>query len=277
MASGSGFLSGYGYIARSAYATPLELGFKSWTLDFSPVNGGVAFPTQARLNPYLDPAKRPLQWQTEDWDPALRFWTLAFDSQLIEWLQDLDISAPSILAAREFAPAARQVADGRRCARDSRYPARQGLAAARAPGIGAVDDTATASQASAWTFINSELEELIDMMEDDRDRYLRRDQIGTGGRRSRPTSCTCSGSTGEQADDDRADQLRAGHRQPRVHALQAACSSACGPSTHLPRTGAAVRAAAASVLSERTLVSRDTSSRCCCSKSTRSPSASAWG
>jgi hypothetical protein len=172
MASGSGFLSGYGYVARSAYATPLELGYKTWTLDFSPISGGVAFPTHARLNPYANLAK-PLTWQTEDWDPALRFWTLAFDSQLVEWMQDLDISAPSILAAREFAREHGQWQMDVGVVNDSVLPD-SGLLGAGwlLPDhlkwrIGGAN-----TAASAWTFINGELEELIDLMEDDRGRYL---------------------------------------------------------------------------------------------------------
>jgi len=169
MGSGSGFLSGYGYIARSAYATPLELGFKPWTLDFSPVSGGLAFPTHARFNPYpvAGNAAGPQRvWQTEDWDPALRFWSLAFDAQLIEWMQDLDISAPSILAAREFAKeygkwqmidgAALVTADWLRPEHLEWLPA---------------DNTAAAAQV-AWNFINGELDELVDLMEDDRARYM---------------------------------------------------------------------------------------------------------
>jgi hypothetical protein len=34
---------------------------------------------------------------------ALRFWDLPFDPTLTEWLQDLDLSAASVQAAREFA------------------------------------------------------------------------------------------------------------------------------------------------------------------------------
>ncbi|HMO46620.1 MAG TPA: hypothetical protein PKB14_11390 [Rubrivivax sp.] len=174
MASGSGFLSGYGDIARSAYATPLELGYKTWTLDFSPVSGGVAFPTDARLNPYKDPAK-PLMWQTEDWDPALRFWTLAFDSQLVEWLQDLDIAAPSVLAAREFASQHAQWQMEVGVVNDAVLP-NSGLLGAGwllpAHLAWRPADNTAASAAAAWIFINSELEELIDLMEDDRGRYL---------------------------------------------------------------------------------------------------------
>ncbi|HRH85828.1 MAG TPA: hypothetical protein PLO41_03180 [Rubrivivax sp.] len=165
MASGSGFLSGYGPVARSAYATPLELGLKTWTLDFSPVSGGVAFPTDARLNPYRDPNK-PLQWQTEDWDPALRFWTLGFDSQLVEWLQDVDISAPSILAAREFAAQHTSWQVDAATLDTRKWMRKAHMKWAHPAFIGADDPT------QAWTFIKGELEELIDLMEDDRGRYL---------------------------------------------------------------------------------------------------------
>jgi hypothetical protein len=169
MGSGSGFLSGYGYIARSAYATPAELGFKPWTLDFSPVSGGQAFPTHARFNPYpvvANIAGPQRTWQTEDWDPALRFWSLAFDPQLIEWLQDLDISAPSILAAREFAK------------EHGKWQMIDGAALVTAGWLRPehlewlpADGTA-ASAKLAWNFINGELDELVDLMEDDRARYM---------------------------------------------------------------------------------------------------------
>ena len=51
MGSGSGFLSGYGFIPRSAYATPLELGFKPWTLDFSAISGGRGVSHRRALQP----------------------------------------------------------------------------------------------------------------------------------------------------------------------------------------------------------------------------------
>ena len=172
MGSGSGFLGGYGHVARSAYATPLELGFKPWTLDFSPVSGGLAFPTHARFNPYPVIPGSPsvagpqLTWQTDDWDPALRFWSLDFDVQLTEWLQDLDISAPSIMAAREFAKehGKWQKPDG------AAMVAVQWLRPEHLEWL-PVDNTPAAAKV-AWDSINRELDELVDLMEDDRARYM---------------------------------------------------------------------------------------------------------
>ena len=96
MSSGSGFLGGYGDVPRSAYATPAELGAKPWALDFNEGSGWPSYPTQQRVR--LD-----LEWQPSDWDPGLRFWSLPFDERLAEWLQDVDLAAPAVLAARQFA------------------------------------------------------------------------------------------------------------------------------------------------------------------------------
>jgi hypothetical protein len=79
----------------------LELRHRPWTLDFSPDDTGLlAFPEQI-TNPY---ASTPhLAWQTDDWDPALRFWALPYDPQLRQWLLAVDDpSLPSIMAALEF-------------------------------------------------------------------------------------------------------------------------------------------------------------------------------
>ncbi len=63
--------------------------------------GNSPYPTQYVVNPYA--GGKDLEWTTEDWDPALRFWTLGFDRFLGEWLRSVDTSRPSILAAQEFA------------------------------------------------------------------------------------------------------------------------------------------------------------------------------
>lgn len=96
MPSGLGYLGGYGNVARSAYATPAELGAKPWALDFNIESGWPSFPTAQRV-------LAPMHWQPGDWDPGLRHWSLPFDERLQEWLQDVDLAAPSVLAAREFA------------------------------------------------------------------------------------------------------------------------------------------------------------------------------
>lgn len=98
---GVGADSGIG-VVRSFYATPIELGFLPWALVFTPDNAGVEpFPLQYVINPYQVP-DHPLEWTTQDWDPALRFWTLPYNRNLTQWLQSVDPAAPATFAAREF-------------------------------------------------------------------------------------------------------------------------------------------------------------------------------
>ena len=99
--SGTGFFGGYGRIDRSDYATPANLGPIPWTLDFADGNGWPAFPAAQRFDPNALGLK--LEWQTGDWDPGLRYWSLPFDPTLTEWLQDVDLASPAVMAAREFA------------------------------------------------------------------------------------------------------------------------------------------------------------------------------
>jgi membrane-associated phospholipid phosphatase len=139
---------------RSYYATPIDLGFRPWALDFTPDDAGTsAFPHDCILNPYaFDP---PLKWRTDDWDPALRFWTLPFDPTLTEWLKAVDTSRPSIMAAREFAAEHAKWID---------------------PAAWLEEDdlkwSDAADTAGAWSFIQGELSQLQMLMQDDRDRYL---------------------------------------------------------------------------------------------------------
>ncbi len=95
---GVGVGVGAGRIPWSYYATPLELGFKPWALDFSPNNPGEDSFPKALPQDFVN-----LRWQNSDWDPALRFWNLPFDPTLAEWLKDQDAASSAILAAREFA------------------------------------------------------------------------------------------------------------------------------------------------------------------------------
>ncbi len=172
MPSGSGFLGGYGVGLRSAYATPAELGAKPWALDFSVGSGWPAFSAGQRF----DPTESLLQWATEDWDPGLCFWDLPFDAGLQEWLQDVNLAAPSVMATREFAHQharwqAQALEDGG-----------AGLCRPEAPGVPwiaakdlawRVDRASTrASRRAAWQAIQIELQDLVDLMEDDRARYL---------------------------------------------------------------------------------------------------------
>ena len=155
-----------------------------WALDFTPDNtGNEPFPLGYLINPYHDP-DNPLLWTTDDWDPALRFWSLPYDEHLGEWLQSVDPSAPSIMAAREF---------GTRP--ELWNPTYQ-------PGVRFMDwewieqddvgwwpgdprDVPTnivpAAVDSAWDFIKCELEQLKIYMEDDRDRYLDESDVQADG------------------------------------------------------------------------------------------------
>jgi hypothetical protein len=159
-ASGSGFIGGYGPVPRFEYATPAALAPLPWVLDFASGDGWPSFPLDLRIKPSdFDP---PLQWQHCDWDPALRFWTRAFDPHLTEWLQDLNLASPAVTAAREFADASKQwLASGapsdlhQEFKRDAPFLAWNAVNS---------DD--------AWVAIDTELEELIDLMRDDRMRYL---------------------------------------------------------------------------------------------------------
>ena len=177
-ASGAGFAGGYGDVARSDYATPAALAPIPWTLDFSAGNGWPAFPAGHRFKP--DALGLKLEWRTADWDPGLRFWTLPFDPLLTEWLQDVDLSSPAVMAAREFA----------RCHTAWRAhvdPARDHSPQASwlqqliepedlqwrvwlSPADSAADRAARRDL--AWGRTHSELQALEDLLQDDRDRYL---------------------------------------------------------------------------------------------------------
>jgi membrane-associated phospholipid phosphatase len=172
MPSGAGFAGGYGVQRRSAYATPWELGPKPWTPDFVVDGGRPGYPVQHRINPYA--FKPSLQWRTEDWDPALRHWAVGFDPQLTEWLQDLDLAAPSVLAGREFA---RQHARWRHADADGNLAkdidSLVGARWLRRSDVAwyAADDADDATRAAAWAAIRRELGTLDDLMQITRARY----------------------------------------------------------------------------------------------------------
>jgi hypothetical protein len=171
-ASGSGFIGGYGPIARFEYATPAALAPLPWVLDFANGDGWPSFPFELRINPYAcDP---PLQWQPGDWDPGLRFWSLEFDPKLTEWLQDLNLGAPAVVAAREFANASDDW-----LARDKdKSPLHKRFEADREILSWQPED------AAGWNAITKELDELVDLMRDDRMRYL--DELGVQSGQATP-------------------------------------------------------------------------------------------
>jgi hypothetical protein len=165
-ASGAGFAGGYGPVARFEYATPAALAPVPWVLDFALGDGWPSFPFELRINPYA--FAKTMAWQAADWDPALRFWTLPFDPQLTEWLQDLNLAAPAVMAAREFASAhIHWLALDKASALQKAFETDKSLLEWRA-----TDKTSDKGKKNAWNAINRELDELVDLMRDDRMRYL---------------------------------------------------------------------------------------------------------
>jgi len=141
------------------------LSLRPWSLDFTPDEiATLPFPHNLVINPYQ--FAPPLEWTTDDWDPALRFLTLPFDKHLTEWLKAADPSLPSIWAAREFAGQYEkwQVEDDDL---DTVLINRGWLETAD------LEWRETAATApAAWNAIRTELVQLTLMMEDDRARYL---------------------------------------------------------------------------------------------------------
>jgi len=145
-----------GQIARHYYATPAELGFKPWALDFAPDNyGNDPFPMAFAHDAVT------ARWSASDWDPALRFWCLPFDPNLGEWLRDQDPVALSTLAAREFAGehAKWQFDEPALKARNWITDAQLGWKTKQ-------------NQQEPKDFIRTELSHMFRDMEDDRDRWL---------------------------------------------------------------------------------------------------------
>jgi hypothetical protein len=122
-----------------------------------------------------------LVWTTDDWDPALRFWTLPYDAQLNQWLKVVDPSRPSIMAAREFGGQPDQWQFGRADLLANNWLERLDLAWQPDPRLNPQDPNpyagatpagwATAKDA-AFASILGEIEQLQMLMQDDRDRYM---------------------------------------------------------------------------------------------------------
>jgi hypothetical protein len=171
---------------RSFYATPSDLGFRPWALDFTPDDAGnPPYPWLEIVNPYqVDAVNRNsaiLEWTSDDWDPALRFWTLPYDQQLTQWLKVVDPSRPSIMAAREFGGQPTQWQFDRAALLASNWLENLDLAWQPDPAINPQwNPGATAAMWQAWLdattdsykSIRGEIEELQMLMQDDRDRYL---------------------------------------------------------------------------------------------------------
>jgi len=168
--AGAGAEAGPG-TGRSYYATPWELHFRPWAPDFTPDDAGnPPYPHAEVINPYCD-KKAFLEWTTDDWDPALRFWTLPYDPQLTQWLKSVDPSRTYIMAGREFGgqwyrwqfTREELLASGWLEPRDLAWQPDPALA-------GTADWDVTIGR--AWSAIRAEIEELQMLMQDDRDRYL---------------------------------------------------------------------------------------------------------
>lgn len=163
---------------RSYYATPWELRYRPWTLDFTPDDAGSPpFPHTEFVNPYQVDAYGKddfIEWTTNDWDPALRFWTLPYDPQLTQWLRVVDPVRPSIMAAREFGAQDNVWRCDRKKLLDKGWLEDEDLAWQPNEEIRRRGPAAAWSveKARAANHIRAEIEELQLLMQDDRDRYL---------------------------------------------------------------------------------------------------------
>jgi hypothetical protein len=160
----------------------LDLGYRPWAPDFTPDDAGnPPFPWDEIVNPYqLDANGNDsfLEWTTQDWDPALRFWTLPYDRHLNQWLKSVDASKPSIMAACEFGGQEERWRYGRdellkRCWLETLDLAWQPDPKLKPAGAGGSANAGwMAVKAAAFGSIQGEIQQLQMLMEDDRDRYL---------------------------------------------------------------------------------------------------------
>ena len=110
---------------------------------------------------------------TDDWDPAIRFWTLPYDPQLNEWLKSVDNSRTYIMAGREFGGQPELWQFERRELLSKGWLEPRDVAWQPDPDLRAAGGNDwTAAIGSAWNTIQGEITELQQLMQDDRDRYL---------------------------------------------------------------------------------------------------------
>jgi hypothetical protein len=151
------------------------LRYKPWALDFTPDDAGVpAFPFEEIINPYqVDPNGNDafIEWKTDDWDPALRFWTLPYDPLLTQWLQSVQPSLPSIMAAREFGGQYLRWQKTRTDLLSSGWIEEEDLKWQPDPNL-AGQAGWSGKKTDAWNRVRAEIEELQQLMQDDRERYL---------------------------------------------------------------------------------------------------------
>jgi len=116
----------------------------------------------------------------KDWDPALWYWALPYDPSLIEWLKVVDPSRAYITAGREFGayPDVWQFERHRSTDRHDRpgllddgWLEPRDLAWQPDPDINDYEAREKAKR-KAWESIRAEIEELQQLMKDDRERYL---------------------------------------------------------------------------------------------------------
>ena len=151
---------------RSYYATPGELSLRPWALDITPDEAGnPPFPHDFIVDPYPRPGQH-LNWRTDDSDPALRFWTLPFDPNLTQWLESVDPDALSTMAALEFAS---QFDTWNRWDPRGTTNPEDGLLNA---GWLEEDDVRWQPHRDGFAAIRAEIEQLQQLMQDDRQRYL---------------------------------------------------------------------------------------------------------
>jgi hypothetical protein len=155
----------------------VEEGYRPWALDFTPDDAGnPPYPFLGIVNPYANDTDGLgggfLRWTTDDWDPALRFWTLPYDRQLNEWLKTVDPSRTYIMAGREFGgqPDRWQFDRPGLLARGWLEPGDLGWQPD--PALAGVEPDWTNAKTNAWSVIRGEIEQLQQLMQDDRERYL---------------------------------------------------------------------------------------------------------
>lgn len=106
---------------------------------------------------------------TDDWDPALRLWTLPYDPHLTEWLHATDPSLPSISAAREFgSQPTKWQSDARPDNAPKTWLEPGDLQWWLDPAVPESEEQRTRANGA----VRAEIEELQMLMQDDRDRYL---------------------------------------------------------------------------------------------------------
>ena len=132
------------------------------------------------INPYLDP-NNPLKWTTDDWDPALRFWSLPYDEHLGEWLLSVDPTTPATLAAREFGTRPELWHPTRVDFMQWKWMEEADVAWWPGNPLDISQAINPGDVAGAWGVIEAELEQLKIYMEDDRARYLDESDVQADG------------------------------------------------------------------------------------------------